>query len=256
MWLPLARPDVDGVQIPASHCSSVCLRSGRGCTRSWLICGAGSGSRPRVGACGRLRTSCWCSPPRRWSARPTISASTPGSWAVDCRAARLGRLSLGLARRRAARGAGARFLGECVGALSANPDRQAVIVDPAGSLGAVAKAVLELELPCPRRPRHGVRGAGPRCAVGGGADQGRSADRGAAGGRRWCGDPVAFRSGRRGCAYRTGLPEGRAARAGFVCRCVRLEHGGRPPGRTRILRRPHSRRKKKGPYMTAWECAP
>lgn len=37
---------------------------------------------------------------------------------------------------------GARFLGECARALAASPDRQAVIVDPAGTLGAVAEHVL------------------------------------------------------------------------------------------------------------------
>ncbi len=38
--------------------------------------------------------------------------------------------------------AGARFLGQCAQTLAANPNRQAVIVDPAGVLGAVAEHVL------------------------------------------------------------------------------------------------------------------
>ncbi|MGH3865265.1 MAG: glycosyltransferase [Pseudonocardiaceae bacterium] len=37
---------------------------------------------------------------------------------------------------------GARFLGQCAQTLAADPDRQAVIVDPAGVLGAVAEHVL------------------------------------------------------------------------------------------------------------------
>jgi MGT family glycosyltransferase len=69
------------------------------------------------------------------AARPT-SQDFPWDWLDNERPAVL--VSLGTANT----DAGARFLSECVHACGANPDRQAVIVDPAGTLGAVAEHVL------------------------------------------------------------------------------------------------------------------